>query len=133
MPGAGRFTTHVQHGGAFGRHAEAWRDRRRRVSAQTVATERVRRDVDDSHHIGASAPFEAAGTDFCDHEPIILRLDMKLADLARGAGAVLQGNGEVEVTGIAHDSRRVSPGDLSVPVQGPLVHRHVYISEAVAP
>src|SRR5438477_643332 len=104
MPGSGRFTTHIQHVGAFAHHAEALRDRRLRVSAQTVATERVRRDIDDSHHIGASAPFEAAGTDFRDHEPIILRLDMKLADLARGAGAVLEGNGEVEVTGIEVDN-----------------------------
>src|SRR5438067_1844512 len=132
MPGSGRFTTHIQQVGAFAHHAEALRDRRLRVSAQTVATERVRRDIDDSHHIGASAPFEAAGTDFRDHEPIILRLDMKLADLARGAGAVLEGNGEVEVTGIAYDSRRVSPGDLFVAVQGLHVDGHVYITEAVA-
>src|SRR5947208_14450878 len=132
MPGSGRFTTHIQHVGAFAHHAEALRDRRLRVSAQTVATERVRRDIDDSRNIGASAPFEAAGTDFRDHEPIILRLDMKLADLARGAGAVLEGNGEVEVTGIAYDSRRVSPGDLFVAVQGLHVDGHVYITEAVA-
>ena len=37
---------------------------------------------------------------------------MKLADLARGAGAVLEGDGEVEVTGIAYDSRHVVSGDL---------------------
>ena len=57
---------------------------------------------------------------------------MKLADLARGSGAVLEGDGEVEITGIAYDSRRVSPGDLFVAVQGLHVDGHHYVSDAVA-
>src|SRR5690349_3391656 len=57
---------------------------------------------------------------------------MKLVDLARGAGAVLDGNGDVEITGIAYDSRRVSPGDLFVAVQGIHVDGHHYLADAVA-
>lgn len=57
---------------------------------------------------------------------------MKLADLARGAGAVLDGNGDVEISGIAYDSRRVGPGDLFVAVQGLHVDGHHYLSDAVA-
>ena len=55
---------------------------------------------------------------------------MKLADLARGAGAVLEGDGDVEITGIAYDSRRVGPGDLFVAVQGLHVDGHDYVTEA---
>lgn len=57
---------------------------------------------------------------------------MRLADLARGGGAVLEGNGDVEVTGIAYDSRRVQPGDLFVAVQGLHVDGHGYVADAVA-
>jgi len=57
---------------------------------------------------------------------------VRLADLARGAGAVLDGNGEVEITGIAYDSRRASPGDLFVAVAGIHVDGHNYLGEAVA-
>jgi len=57
---------------------------------------------------------------------------MRLDDLARGAGAVLEGNPEVEITGIVYDSRRVSPGDLFVAVQGLHVDGHVYVSDALA-
>ena len=57
---------------------------------------------------------------------------MKLADLARGSGAVLDGDGDVDITGIAYDSRRVSPGDLFVAVQGIHVDGHHYVSDAVA-
>ena len=56
---------------------------------------------------------------------------MKLADLARGAGAVLEGNGDVEVTGVAYDSRRVALGDLFVAVQGLHVDGHAYVDDAV--
>jgi len=56
---------------------------------------------------------------------------MKLADLARGGGAVLEGDGEVEVTGIAYDSRRVQPGDLFVAVVGLRVDGHAYVADAV--
>lgn len=57
---------------------------------------------------------------------------MRLADLARGGGAVLEGNGDLEVTGIAYDSRRVQPGDLFVAVQGLHVDGHGYVADAVA-
>ncbi|TMC84934.1 MAG: hypothetical protein E6J06_05190 [Chloroflexi bacterium] len=57
---------------------------------------------------------------------------MRLDELARGAGAALEGNPEVEVTGIAYDSRRVGPGDLFVAVQGLRVDGHHYIADAVA-
>lgn len=57
---------------------------------------------------------------------------MKLGDLARGGGAVLEGNPDVEVTGIAYDSRRVQPGDLFVAVQGLHVDGHVYVNDALA-
>jgi len=57
---------------------------------------------------------------------------MKLEDLARGAGAVLEGNPEVEITGIAYDSRRVAAGDLFVAVQGIHVDGHHYLTDAAA-
>ncbi len=57
---------------------------------------------------------------------------MRLDELARGTGAVLEGHPEVEITGIAYDSRRVSPGDLFVAVQGLRVDGHHYIADAVA-
>ena len=57
---------------------------------------------------------------------------VRLADLARGAGAVLDGSGEVEITGIAYDSRRAGPGDLFVAVAGIHVDGHNYLGDAVA-
>ena len=57
---------------------------------------------------------------------------MRLADLVRGAGAVLDGSGEVEITGIAYDSRRAGPGDLFVAVAGIHVDGHNYLGDAVA-
>ena len=57
---------------------------------------------------------------------------MRLEELARGAGAVLEGNPDVDVTGIAYDSRRVGRGDLFVAVTGIHVDGHHYLSEAVA-
>jgi len=56
---------------------------------------------------------------------------MLLADIARGAGAVLDGSGDVEVEGIAYDSRHVKPGDLFVAVQGLHVDGHHYLGDAV--
>ena len=56
---------------------------------------------------------------------------MKLGDLARGGGAVLEGDGDVEITGIASDSRRVKPGDLFVAVVGLHVDGHAYVTDAV--
>jgi UDP-N-acetylmuramoyl-L-alanyl-D-glutamate--2,6-diaminopimelate ligase len=57
---------------------------------------------------------------------------MRLEELARGAGAVLEGNPDMDVTGIAYDSRRVNPGDLFVAVQGIHVDGHHYLTDAVA-
>src|SRR2546428_10498244 len=57
---------------------------------------------------------------------------MKLADLARGVrGAKLEGNGDVDVTGIAYDSRRVKPGDLFVAVSGLHEDGHAFAADAV--
>jgi UDP-N-acetylmuramoyl-L-alanyl-D-glutamate--2,6-diaminopimelate ligase len=57
---------------------------------------------------------------------------MRLDELARGAGAVLDGSPDVEVSGIAYDSRRVNPGDLFVAVQGIHVDGHHYLNDAIA-
>ncbi len=58
---------------------------------------------------------------------------MKLADLARGVpGASVEGEGDVEVTGIAYDSRRVKPGDLFVAVSGLHEDGHAFAADAVA-
>ena len=57
---------------------------------------------------------------------------MRLADLARGSGAVLEGDGDVDITGIAYDSRHVAHGDLFVAVQGIHVDGHHYVGDAVA-
>lgn len=56
---------------------------------------------------------------------------MKLAELARGAGAVLDGGGDVDVTGIAYDSRHVASGDLFVAVAGIHVDGHDYVADAI--
>ena len=57
---------------------------------------------------------------------------MKLHELARGVpGASIEGNGEIEITGVAYDSRRVKPGDLFVAVEGLQVDGHAYGSDAV--
>jgi UDP-N-acetylmuramoyl-L-alanyl-D-glutamate--2,6-diaminopimelate ligase len=70
--------------------------------------------------------------DVGDHGPIMLPFTMKLADLARGVpGARLEGNGEVNVTGIAHDSRRVKPGDLFFAVTGLREDGHLFIADAL--
>jgi len=58
---------------------------------------------------------------------------MKLADLARGVpGATLEGNGEVEINGIAYDSRRVKAGDLFVAVEGLRADGHAFAGDALA-
>src|SRR4030088_1733841 len=58
---------------------------------------------------------------------------MKLHELARALpGATLAGDGDVEITGIAYDSRRVKAGDLFVAVEGLKVDGHAYVSDAVA-
>src|SRR5260370_5254962 len=58
---------------------------------------------------------------------------MRLEDLARGVpGAVLEGTGNVEVAGIAYDSRQVKPGALFVAVKGINTDGHSYLAGAVA-
>jgi UDP-N-acetylmuramyl-tripeptide synthetase len=58
---------------------------------------------------------------------------MKLHELSRAMpAAALEGNGDVEVTGIAYDSRRVKPGDLFVAVEGIQVDGHVFVTDALA-
>lgn len=58
---------------------------------------------------------------------------MRLAEIARGVlGAVVEGNGDVEVGGIAYDSRQVKPGDLFVAVEGLHADGHVFVEDAVA-
>jgi len=62
----------------------------------------------------------------------MLPFGMKLADIARGVpGARLEGNGDVEVTGIAYDSRRVKPGELFVAVSGLREDGHAFAADAV--
>src|SRR5256885_71464 len=57
---------------------------------------------------------------------------MKLEQLVRGVpGATLEGNGDVEITGIAYDSRRVKPGDLFVAVEGLRADGHAFVGEAL--
>jgi UDP-N-acetylmuramyl-tripeptide synthetase len=58
---------------------------------------------------------------------------MKLDELARGvAGATVEGSGDVEIVGVAYDSRRVKPGDLFVAVEGLNSDGHAYVSDALA-
>src|SRR5712691_5232980 len=57
---------------------------------------------------------------------------MRLDDLARGVpDAALDGSGDVEVRGIAYDSRRVKAGDLFVAVTGIRSDGHAYAADAV--
>ena len=57
---------------------------------------------------------------------------MRLEDLARGVpGATVEGNGGVEVSGVAYDSRDVKPGDLFVAVAGIRSDGHAYAADAV--
>ena len=57
---------------------------------------------------------------------------MRLAELGRGVpGATVEGNSDVEVSGIAYDSRRVNRGDLFVAVSGINVDGHSYAADAI--
>src|SRR5258708_11729998 len=63
----------------------------------------------------------------------MLRLTMKLHDLARGApGVTGEAGGEAEITGIAYGSRRVKPGDLFVVVEGLTSDGHAFAADALA-
>ncbi len=57
---------------------------------------------------------------------------MRLGELARGVpGTAVEGNGDVEVSGIAYDSRRVNRGDLFVAVSGINADGHSYAADAI--
>ncbi len=57
---------------------------------------------------------------------------MKLWQLVQGVpGASLEGDGEVEVSGVQYDSRHVRPGDLFVAVPGLHADGHVFIADAI--
>jgi UDP-N-acetylmuramyl-tripeptide synthetase len=57
---------------------------------------------------------------------------MRLEELVRGVpGATLDGSGDIEISGIAYDSRRVKPGDLFVAVEGLQADGHVFVNDAV--
>src|SRR6266852_1685869 len=65
--------------------------------------------------------------------PVSSTPDMRLEDLARGVpGAVVEGDGNVEVTGIAYDSRHVKRGDLFVAVAGIHSDGHAFAADAAA-
>ena len=58
---------------------------------------------------------------------------MKLEELVRGVpGATLEERGDVEISGIAYDSRRVKQGDIFVAVEGLQVDGHVFVADALA-
>jgi UDP-N-acetylmuramoyl-L-alanyl-D-glutamate--2,6-diaminopimelate ligase len=58
---------------------------------------------------------------------------VRLSELVAGVpDAALEGDGEVEVGGIAYDSRRVKPGDLFVAVLGLNVDGHHFVRDALA-
>ena len=56
---------------------------------------------------------------------------MLLSELARLTGAVLIGDGEVEVAAIEQDSRQARPGALFVAVPGLTVDGHAYLARAL--
>ena len=47
-------------------------------------------------------------------------------------GATIEGNGDVEISGIAYDSRRVKQSDLFVAVEGLTSDGHAFVSDALA-
>ncbi len=55
----------------------------------------------------------------------------KLQDIAKASGGALWGPGDIEVTGVAIDSRAVQPGDLFVAIPGDRVDGHQFISAAI--
>src|SRR5256886_13631533 len=53
--------------------------------------------------------------------------------MARGvSGAIVEGDGGAEISGVQPDSRRVKPGDLFVAVPGIRADGHAFIADAVA-
>src|SRR5260370_18264307 len=147
MPRSRGFAADIEKISAFLDHAESLGNGRVTIVAKTVGTERIRRDVDNPHHVGAAAPLEPVAPDLGDHDaqyetpqnlrfrgdPLSCEQEMRLEELARGVpDAALEGSGDVEVHGIAYDSRRVKPGDLFVAVTGIRSHGHAYAADAVA-
>ncbi|TMC70979.1 MAG: hypothetical protein E6J13_08355 [Chloroflexi bacterium] len=58
---------------------------------------------------------------------------MRLFELAHGVpGAIVDGDGGAEISGVQPDSRRVKPGDLFVAVPGIRADGHAFIADAVA-
>lgn len=57
---------------------------------------------------------------------------MTVRMLAERLGATVRGEGGVPVTGVSHDSRQVSAGDLFVAMKGHRFDGHDYIDEAVS-
>ncbi|TMD77938.1 MAG: UDP-N-acetylmuramoyl-L-alanyl-D-glutamate--2,6-diaminopimelate ligase [Chloroflexi bacterium] len=58
---------------------------------------------------------------------------VRLSEIARGvSGAIVEGDGGAEISGVQPDSRRVKPGDLFVAVPGIRADGHAFIADAVA-
>ncbi len=55
-----------------------------------------------------------------------------LAELARDCGGSLSGDSELEIQGIATDSRRIEAGTLFIAIRGPRFDGHAYVEEALA-
>ncbi|MCB1042248.1 MAG: UDP-N-acetylmuramoyl-L-alanyl-D-glutamate--2,6-diaminopimelate ligase [Acidobacteria bacterium] len=55
---------------------------------------------------------------------------MRLEALIRGLDLPLRGNGQVEITHITHDSRKVEPGSLFVALEGKHFDGHTYLGRA---
>ena len=57
-------------------------------------------------------------------------LELRLSELAKGLGVACQ-NGDAVITGLAIDSRAVTPGDLFVAIDGEHVDGHDFIDKAL--
>lgn len=58
-------------------------------------------------------------------------IPFRLDEVAGAVGGALQGDADIEVTGVTLDSRAVKPGDLFVAVPGEQVDGHDFIADAV--
>lgn len=56
---------------------------------------------------------------------------MKLSDLIKNLDAKISGSQDVEITGIAYDSRKVKPGNLFLAIKGYETDGHKYIDSAI--
>ncbi|CAM6086402.1 unnamed protein product [Calypogeia fissa] len=66
-----------------------------------------------------------------DSEPFFRMTLAELLDEAKVTPLALEGNLDVEITGIQHDSREVNPGEMFVCCKGLTVDGHLYTSEAI--